>query len=78
LYPNPANNKVSISCKTNDYELTGIIITDPIGNKMMSLEVPESSNEVEIDTRNLVAGIYYCQLYLGKELKEIKKLIILH
>ena len=44
----------------------------------MSLQVPESYNEVDINTSNLISGIYYCHLYLGKELKEIKKLIILH
>jgi PKD repeat protein len=77
IYPNPAENEVTIEYKTDSPNLTSIQILDVLG-KVHSRELINSqagNNMVVLSTNNLSSGVYLVKIYLnGKEI--IKQITI--
>jgi hypothetical protein len=71
LYPNPANGAVIIT----GMEQADLIIVNSVGNKVVVQQL--SALNATIDTSNMLNGIYYVYISLGKE-SVVKKLVIQH
>jgi hypothetical protein len=56
VYPNPANEALTVSFKSNDG--ADVSITDIIGTKVFSTTASAGENEIKVNTSNLSSGIY--------------------
>jgi len=72
VYPNPANNSVSLI--TTSVANPSILITDISGRLIATF----NNNYQKINTQNWAEGIYYIQLKNNDKTVETKKLIIAH
>ena len=71
IYPNPANDKVTIVAKTNNtYTL---VITDVLGR---SVYKDNFTGRVQLPLNNWQSGFYYVQVVSEGGYKEVKKLIV--
>jgi hypothetical protein len=72
VYPNPASNVVNIEL-SNDVIADQLVILD-ISGKVVYNEIPQNS-DVEIDVAFMAEGVYFVNIYAGKEVIT-KKLVI--
>src|SRR5690606_40751573 len=70
LYPNPAKNTLQIN--TQDKTIDQINIYTITGSKVLQLEVGAISPTVDVSS--LASGVYYVQLYSGKNVA-LKKFV---
>jgi len=71
VYPNPANEQVTITTEQkNNYN---IVITDVIGKVVFKSTL---INKLEIQVKDWQAGFYYVQVISENGYKEVQKLII--
>ena len=71
VYPNPANEEVTITAKTNNtYTL---VITDVLGR---SVYKDNFTGRVQLPLNNWQSGFYYVQVMSENGYKEVKKLIV--
>ncbi len=75
LYPNPAYNECTISCKKGFGENTTAEIYDVSGRLANSYSL--TGNYTTISTANLPTGMYICRIYNGGLNVQNKKLVIL-
>lgn len=75
LVPNPATNNVQVQLKNSSEKINTITIYDVLGKKIKSTE-NVNSNQIQIQTSELVRGIYMIEVTNDTNLKEIKKLVI--
>src|ERR1043165_5583899 len=73
LYPNPANNNVTISLRNNQPGTT-ITLTDITGRKMYTSEM--AAAQKQLSTANLAVGIYFVTAATREGLSETKRLVI--
>jgi acetyl-CoA carboxylase carboxyl transferase subunit beta len=75
IYPNPANDKITISLNTQltNQHINQITITD-LSGKIVS-QLNNELTEVEIDVSNYASGIYFVKVNINDE-QSIQKLII--
>ena len=71
VYPNPANNMVTIQNKNNAV-ISKVTLVDILGKNIQTSTF--NSSEVSMDISNLNAGIYFIEIY-SNEVKTIKKII---
>lgn len=64
IYPNPANDKVSIKFDGNNTD-TKIRITDLNGDEKMNMNIPQKSNSYEFSTSLLNSGAYIISMESG-------------
>jgi len=74
IYPNPASDHLTIEAPANHIVNGSIVIFNIKGQK--TLEQTIRGTNIEIDTRNLVNGIYIVQISDSGNLIEKKKIII--
>ena len=72
VYPNPANGEFKVQTKTN---LDQINIYSQTGQFVKTIEVSDKSNKVEVNVKDLSAGIYLIELKNSNE-KSWKKVIV--
>ena len=74
VYPNPANNKITI---TNNKEIReeAIISIYQINGQLIMLDKFQNQKLIELDVSNLSNGIYLLKIQT-KEGMEVKKLVI--
>ncbi len=61
LYPNPANNRLTIEYNLNNNSMSTLVVYDLLGNKIQSYDLPTSQTIITEDISNLSAGFYvYC------------------
>lgn len=71
VYPNPANNMVTIQNKDNTI-ISKVTLVDILGKNIKTST--NNSSEVMMDISNLNTGIYFLEIY-SNEIKTIKKII---
>jgi len=72
VYPNPADNSVSIKLTNFNNEETYVNLYDSYGHLVLSKNF---YNEVELNTSSLSAGVYYLKLKTGKTVEGQKIMI---
>ncbi|MEO8148499.1 MAG: T9SS type A sorting domain-containing protein, partial [Bacteroidia bacterium] len=77
LYPNPANDQLTISLTSDANQTSRISIIDMLGHTALSTEseLSEGDNKVDIDLSALQNGVYFVQVICNGE-KTIQKLVI--
>ncbi len=74
IYPNPANNKITINNKDNLFKESQISILNMAGQQVIS-EQFNSQNKIEMNVSSLVKGIYFVRIQTNSGI-ESKKLVI--
>ncbi|NNF02486.1 MAG: T9SS type A sorting domain-containing protein [Bacteroidia bacterium] len=80
MYPNPANNSLFLDLSLTDGSDARVDIFDMIGAKILAKkygQLTRGNNHIEIDTKELRSGIYFCRVTCGTEVIT-KKLEIRH
>lgn len=62
IYPNPANNQVTISYLLADDNNAMLQIFDATGRKVKETVITPASNQITISVDNFVPGIYICRI----------------
>ncbi|HET8803892.1 MAG TPA: T9SS type A sorting domain-containing protein, partial [Aequorivita sp.] len=70
LYPNPAKNTLQLN--TQDKTIDQVNIYTMTGSKVLQLEIEAVSPTVDVSS--LASGVYYVQLYSGKDVA-LKKFV---
>ena len=76
LYPNPANDTVTIDLSNPESQPESLRITNREGQiiKLMNLK---KSNKIFLNTSNLPAGIYFIEIAFKDKRKSIEKLVVI-
>jgi hypothetical protein len=75
IYPNPANNAISIELLSNNNKIKGLTIQNIEGKTVNTLTIQDQSNTATVDISNLTAGVYTVSLETTEGLIR-KKLIV--
>jgi hypothetical protein len=76
LVPNPADQKISLFLTNNYSGICYIEITNSIGEIVLNLQKNCQDNIVNIETKNLIPGVYSIHILLGTKINSITKLVI--
>lgn len=76
-YPNPATNKVTIDYNKFAYGVMHVVICD-ISGRQVVCESKCKNQTIEIDVRNLKAGIYFVKIYSDNSLVNVLKFVKEH
>ncbi len=75
-YPNPANEKVSISY--NAVDEAELVIYNIVGEKVIRRELSVGVNNIEVETSALPSGTYFYSIVSGAKSTKTKRLVIKH
>ena len=75
LYPNPANNHVSIDLSSEYHTVENISIFNIHGQKIKTFSKP-NKQIIKISTKNYNSGLYFIEICLNNASKTVKKLIV--
>ena len=64
VYPNPVNDKLTVSLRTNKFQVTSMSVFD-INGKLVNTQAV-NDNQIEMNTQGLAAGNYFLRLSDGK------------
>ena len=64
VYPNPVSDKLTVTLRTNAFQVTNMAVYD-INGKLVNAQ-PVSDNQIEMNTNGLAAGNYFLRLSDGK------------
>jgi hypothetical protein len=64
VYPNPVSDKLNVTLKTNEFQVTSIALYDISGKFVLSQ--PIYDNQISVNARQLSAGSYFLRLSDGK------------
>ena len=64
IYPNPVSDKLTVSLRTNSFQVTSMAVFD-INGKLINTQAV-SDNQIEMNTQSLAAGSYFLRLSDGK------------
>ena len=64
VYPNPVSDKLTVTLRTNAFQVTNMAVYD-INGKLVNAQ-PVSDNQIEMSTNGLAAGNYFLRLSDGK------------
>ncbi len=70
LYPNPSNEKISLTINSKNQTGLNIKLTDVLGREIKQIEYEE-----EIDISDLEQGIYFLTVFQNNQLLVTKKII---
>ncbi len=73
IYPNPANNDLTVITNTSNTE-SNIEIINSIGQTIYTTKIPQGQNSIHINLTDYSAGIYYIKIQ-NTEMNVVKKLI---
>ncbi len=76
LYPNPANEQVTIVL--GSHQSDNIEMYDSFGKLIYSKSIDQNDRQIDVDTRDLAAGLYHVQLRGKDNLPVRKRLVIMH
>ena len=78
VYPNPAQNYFTIEYKLNETAGSAVIeMLDPTGKKLKILPIYDKQNQIVIETKDLLAGIYYIRLIIDGATSKIQKISVI-
>jgi hypothetical protein len=75
LFPNPADESVRIKCSAFRTEAGTIEILSTEGKTFQKRTVGKGNTDIEMDLKDLSAGIYMCRITIGNK-TATRKLII--
>lgn len=75
IYPNPAHDKMQITCSDFKTESGKIELLSLDGKKLLVQKIKKGFENIEIDVSNMAIGMYLCKLSIGKR-TSTKKIII--
>ncbi len=75
LYPNPTNNSATLEFNNVNNETCSVILYDFKGKVLRTIN-QIATNKILIEKQNLTPGLYFFQLYFGRQLHSIGKLSI--
>ena len=75
LFPNPADESVRINCPEFKTEAGTIEVLSPEGRTLQRRTVGKGNTDIEIDLKDLPAGMYMCRITIGNKTAS-RKLII--
>lgn len=64
IYPNPVADQLTVSLRTNNFQVTSMSVFD-INGKLINTQAV-SDNQIEMNTQSLAAGSYFLRLSDGK------------
>jgi hypothetical protein len=64
LYPNPVSDRLTVSLRTNDFNVTAMAVYDLNGKLVLTKSV--SDNQISVNTHSLAPGHYFLRLSDGK------------
>ena len=64
IYPNPVSDKLTVSLRTNSFQVTSMAVYDINGKLVRTQAV--SDNQIEMNTQSLATGSYFLRLSDGK------------
>ena len=76
VYPNPAHDYLKVNYNLGSGEKAQFELINLVGSRVFSQDLNASDSEIEIDVRDLNAGIYFYTLKVNGELAVSKKLVI--
>ena len=74
LYPNPANQLLSVSCSFFGNEDVSVIISDFVGKEIYS-GTSKNSEKIEVDIKDFPVGVYLARVQT-RRFSQMKKLVI--
>jgi hypothetical protein len=75
LYPNPANDKITVKYLLNKEVNAQLIISDVLGNIVYSESLKGSSGNIQIETSLFSKGVYVCQLVSENKTISVNKFL---
>lgn len=75
VYPNPANDKISISTFHLFKESASVEVFNTLGQAMLNTSINANTDRIEIDLSGFKSGIYYVKLMDGKIAIGVKQLV---
>jgi len=76
VYPNPANNQITISYKIEEHDNAELIIEDMWGRTIQKIHLPSYARTVSSQLFDLASSIYTYKYVVNGCLEETGKLII--
>jgi hypothetical protein len=76
LHPNPVRDILNIDLSLNYQDFANIKIYDELGN-IIFVKDYFNNNKIQIDTRDLLSGIYYLQIISSRN-TNTKKILVIH
>jgi len=78
VYPNPADNLVSIDYDLNGSNHATISVYNFLGNPVVEFDVSDNSGTLTLNTTDFDEGIYFYSLRVNNEIIKTRKLVIRH
>lgn len=74
VYPNPANNRISLGFNLQDFKPVLIEIFDALGRRVYYSDIygVAGDNDLEINVQNFVAGIYFIHVKIDQKIYQRK------
>lgn len=76
IFPNPATNITYLDYSLTENQTGKLIIYSILGKIENTYFLESGENKLLISTKNLMAGIYFCKVYINNKMAFTKKLII--
>jgi hypothetical protein len=76
LYPNPAQDMVTVSCTVSFESNAQIVLSDIMGRDLLSQNLEEGHFKANISLKNLPPGLYACRLVQSGKTEIIGKLVV--
>ena len=76
IYPNPSLDKVFVKITLNSLRNLRLVIVDTEGRELTQYNITDQPL-IEINRSTIPGGIYYIQLWKEKDLKSVKKMVLL-
>lgn len=77
IYPNPAQNYITVFFNMGDDKPAVIEFYDVLGNKVASFNIVQGENSINIDDRNFDSGVYFYKITNGDTIIDSDKLVII-
>jgi len=80
VFPNPSNDKVTVSFKTQEAQTLTFVLVDMMGNVVMSFDQQSNVgvNNTELNTQQLASGVYHLMIFDSKNNAHVEKIAIQH
>ena len=78
LYPNPANDKVTLLYQLQENETATFTVTNAVGQVVLQKQLKGEQVTFEFNTKGFAPSMYYYSLSGNNSLHENGKLIIIH
>ena len=77
VFPNPAENAVTLNSSLPTGVSGEIVFYNGIGNKLFSVKLKEGDNTMDVDLTKYAAGIYFYKAFADGQVVNTDKLIII-